>query len=83
MKLIELPNIGKTLEKELNNVGIKSVEELRKIGSVEATVRLNNYEKSCYNKLYALEGAIQNVRWHQLSKDHRTKLKIKYDQMTS
>lgn len=30
------------------------------------------------NKLYAIEGAIQDVRWHQLPKEYREKLKQMY-----
>lgn len=80
MRLTELPNIGKTLEKELNNIGIQSAEELREIGSIEAIVRLDRNGDACYNKLYALEGAIQNVRWHQLPKEYREQLKLRYNE---
>ncbi|MCT4544083.1 MAG: TfoX/Sxy family protein [Vallitalea sp.] len=81
MKLSELPNIGKTLEKELINVGIKSAEELIEIGSIDAIIRLNMHGDTCCNKLYALEGAIQNVRWHQLPKEVKVELKNKYDSL--
>lgn len=81
MKLAGVPNIGKTLEMELNSIGIQSVEELREVGSIEAIIRLNIHGcNTCYNKFYALEGAIQNIRWHQLSKEYRQQLKEKYDE---
>jgi DNA transformation protein len=81
MKLSELPNIGKTLEKELINVGINCAEELREIGSIDAIIRLKMHGDICCNKLYALEGAINNVRWHQLPKELRVELKNKYDKL--
>lgn len=64
MCLSKLPNIGKELEALLNTVGINSMEELKEIGSIEATLRLNDIGEACMNKLYAIEGAIQDVRWH-------------------
>lgn len=78
MCLSELPNIGKELEALLNIVGITSIEELKEVGSIEATTRLNDIGEACMNKLYAIEGAIQDVRWHQLPKEYREKLKQMY-----
>ena len=80
MELCKAPNIGKVLETQLNQIGINSVEELREIGSIEAVIRLNTIDKSCYNKLYALEGAIQGIRWHQLSKEFREQLKTRLNE---
>lgn len=31
-------------------------------------------EEACINMLYALEGAIQNIRWHKLEKDVEAEL---------
>lgn len=81
MRLSELPNIGKTLEKELNDIGIQTAEELKEIGSIDAIIRLSIHGDTCYNKLYALEGAIKDIRWHQLPKEYRQELKGKYDQL--
>lgn len=72
-------NIGKKLEKMLVNVGINSPDELIKIGSVEATKLLKVEGVACYNKLYALEGAILGVRWHGIPKKHKQILKEEYD----
>ncbi|GMQ60053.1 TfoX/Sxy family protein [Vallitalea sediminicola] len=79
MRLSQLPNIGKTLEKELNDIGIQTAEELKAMGSIDAIIRLSIHGDTCYNKLYALEGAIRDVRWHQLPKELRQELKCKYD----
>lgn len=74
MKLSDLPNIGKELEKKLNHVNISSVEDLDNIGSIEAALKLNEHDEVCSNMLFALEGAIQRVRWHQLDKDYRKQI---------
>lgn len=79
MKLSEMKNIGKNLEQMLMDAGIKDSEMLKEIGTLEAANRLKN--DMCYNKLYALEGAILDVRWHNLSKEHKSELKRAYDEM--
>jgi DNA transformation protein len=71
-----MPNIGKELEKKLLVVDISSPEELLKLGSREAFLRIRNIDDSaCYNMLCALEGAIQGIRWHGLSPEVKTELK--------
>ena len=78
--LKDLPNIGKLIEKELNDVGISSYEDLKKIGSVEALIKISKsiFDEGCLNKLYALEGAIQNIRWHSLDADRKLEIKKEY-----
>ena len=76
MKLSELPNIGKELEKKLNSVGIQTPDELIEIGSVQALRRISvTLDTGCLNMLYALEGAIVGIRWHYLPAEVKQKLK--------
>lgn len=76
MKLNELPNIGKTLEQKLIEAGITNPEQLKKTGAEDAFLRLAVEDRSaCYNMLCALEGAIQGIRWHQLSAERKNELK--------
>ncbi|WP_462316610.1 TfoX/Sxy family protein [Methanobrevibacter sp.] len=78
-ELSKLPNIGKVLEGQLNDVGISTVDELMDIGSKEAWLRIRQMDESaCINRLMALEGAIQNVRWHDLSDSDKRDLKDFY-----
>ena len=39
-ELSKLPNIGKTVEEQLVQIGINSVEELKKIGAKEAWLKI-------------------------------------------
>ncbi len=80
-KLTDAPNIGKTLAKKLNLIEITNYEQLRAIGSKQAIIKISTLENSgaCINMLYALEGAIQDIRWHKLSKETKQKLKAFYD----
>ncbi len=75
-RLSELPNIGKILEKKLLNVDINTTEDLKQIGSKEAFLRIMvNDMDGCFNMLCAIEGAIQGLRWHNLSEDVKADLK--------
>lgn len=74
--LSSMPNIGKEIEKKLIEVGIDSQEELLKLGSREAFLRIRNIDDSvCYNMLCALEGAVQGIRWHGLPPEVKQELK--------
>ena len=78
--LTELPNIGKTLAVKLNLIGIKTEQELKQLGSENAIIKIATIENSsaCINMLYALEGAIQGVRWHELDYNKKQELKDFY-----
>ena len=79
-ELSELPNIGKVLENQLNDVGINTVDELIDFGSKEAWLRIKEIDESaCLNRLMALEGAIQNIRWHNLSEEDKENLRNFYN----
>ena len=75
-RLSKMPNIGSTLEKKLIEAGINTPEELKKLGSKDAFIKIKFVDNTaCYNMLCALEGAIQGVRWHNLSDDTKKDLK--------
>ncbi|MEZ5198296.1 MAG: TfoX/Sxy family protein [Bacteroidales bacterium] len=74
--LSDLPNIGKTLEEKLVKAGITTPQELIDTGSEKALLLIRTIDESaCFNMLCALEGAIQGIRWHGLSKERKEELK--------
>lgn len=78
-KLSNLPNIGSVLEKQLQQVGIDTREKLQQTGSREVWLMIRAIDTSaCYNRLCALEGAIQEIRWHNLSDADKKSLKDFY-----
>lgn len=81
--LTQLPNIGKTLADKLNAVGINTLEELKEMGSENAIVKIATLENNgvCLNMLYALEGAIQGIRWHGLEQHKKQELKAFYNRL--
>jgi len=78
--LTDLPNIGKTLANKLNLIGIKNEQELKEMGSENAIIKIATLAESgaCINMLYALEGAIQGIRWHNLDSARKQELKEFY-----
>jgi len=83
--LNNLPNIGKTIQEKLNAIGVNSEKELKELGSKEAIIKISTIENggACINMLLALEGAIQGIRWHGLSKDTKQELKEFYSMINN
>lgn len=80
-ELSKLPNIGKVLEEQLNQVGITTVSELKEIGSKEAWLKIQKIDEStCIHRLMALEGAIQGVKKTMLTDEVKVDLKKFYQE---
>jgi peptidoglycan/LPS O-acetylase OafA/YrhL len=78
-ELSELPNIGPEVERQLNEVGIKTFAELKKDGSRNAWLKIRNIDASaCIHRLYALEGAIQGIKKKDLPEETKLELKAFY-----
>jgi len=78
-KLSEMPNIGQELEKRLIDIGISSPLHLQEKGSIAAFQLLHAADQHvCINMLFALEGAIRNIRWHKLEKNAKQELQFYY-----
>ena len=78
-ELAKLPNIGKTVEEQLLQVGISSADELKKIGSKAAWLKIQAIDESaCIHRLMALEGAIQGVKKTMLPDEVKADLKEFY-----
>lgn len=78
--LTRLPNIGQVLAEKLKAIGITSHGDLVSAGSLQVFLRIKERDVSaCYNMLYAIEGAIRGVRWHDLPKEERKRLREAFD----
>ena len=78
-ELSKLPNIGKVVEEQLNQVGIFTEEELKSVGAKQACLKIQQIDESaCIHRLMALEGAILGVKKTQLSDDKKAELKEFY-----
>jgi len=75
-KLESLPNIGHTLADLLREAGIISPDDLYKTGAIQAFLRIKAVDSdACLSKLCALEGAVEGIRWHNLSSEKKAELK--------
>lgn len=80
-KLSDLPNIGKEVERQLNEVGIMTKEDLENTGSTEAWLKIQAIDPSaCIHRLMALEGAIQGIKKTELSEKDKKYLKDFYQE---
>jgi DNA transformation protein len=80
--LIDAQNIGKVLEIKLNSLGIETVEDLKKLGTEETFTRLKKIDRNASRALlFAIEGAIQDVRWHVLDEERKNELRDFYEDL--
>ncbi|MBV4437656.1 TfoX/Sxy family protein [Clostridium tyrobutyricum] len=79
-ELSKLPNIGKEVERQLNEVGIFTYNELRDIGAEQAWLKIQEIDVSaCIHRLLALEGAIHGVKKTVLPQERKAELKDFYN----
>lgn len=70
-------NLGPQSSQWLQSVGVRSPEDLKKIGAVEAYKRVKTMypDRVSLNLLYALQGALLNKHWWLIAADMREHLK--------
>jgi DNA transformation protein len=70
------PNIGPTTARRLADVGIDSLDDVRRVGAVAAYVRLKRAypRETSLNALWALWGAIEDVPWQRVPPRVRVEL---------
>jgi DNA transformation protein len=94
--LSDLPSLGPKSQEMLARAGIKTVAQLRAMGSVAAYARVKKMEgrvegpgegqlkaKASLNLLWALESALSGEPWQQVARLHRTSLLLALDQYES
>lgn len=80
-ELEKLPNIGKELERQLNEAGIFTRADLEKCGSRNAWLKIQENDSSaCIHRLLALEGALQGMKKTLLQPELKADLKEFYTQ---
>ncbi len=82
-ELSKLPNISSVIESKLHAAGIYTQQDLKARGSKASFMRIRMIDgEACLSMLYALEGAIQGIRWHNLDKVTKTRLKEAFDSLS-
>ena len=65
--LSNLPNIGKELEKQLQEVNVQNIDDLKALGTEATWLKIQEIDSSaCIHRLYALEGAILGIKNRKL-----------------
>jgi DNA transformation protein len=77
--LTDLKNIGKTIARRLNEVGIFSEDDLKLVGAVGAHRLIKERHPNetlavCYY-LYSFEGALTDKHWNELGEKRKQQLK--------
>lgn len=81
--LLSMPNIGPVLAYKLAAIGIDSPDKLLNREAKQVFLELRAYDREvCLCTLYALEGAIRNVRWHTLTTEKKQELKVFFNQLS-
>ena len=75
-------NIGKEMKRKLFSIGVRSSEDLIRLGSKEVFSQLKEqYPNECLVHLYALQGAIDNVDYDKLPDEVKRDLKQFHDRI--
>ena len=70
----------KEIERQLNEVGIHTFEELRALGARQAWLKIQEADSSaCIHRLLVLEGALQGVKKTMLTEEKKKELKEFYN----
>ena len=74
---MRLKNIGPKSAEWLESVGIRTREDLSKLGAVEAyrRVKAAQPDRVSLNMLYALQGALLDIHWNHIAQEMRDELK--------
>lgn len=69
-------NIGKEMKTKLFSIGVRSQEDLIRLGSKEVFKQLKEqYSNVCLVHLYALQGAVDNIGYDKLPEEVKLDLK--------
>lgn len=78
----DLPNLGPKSQRMLECAGIRTAEDLRRLGAVMAFSRVKRQDgNASLNLLWALEGALTGLPWQQVAREHRTSLLLALDEL--
>lgn len=79
-ELSKLPNIGKIVEKQLNDAGIFTYDDLKSSGAEKAWLKIQENDRSaCIHRLLALEGAIRGINKKDILPERKAELKKFYE----
>lgn len=83
-ELLKLKNLGLASVNILHSVGIRSCDDLRRVGPVDAFISIRTRGINASRvMLYALQGALLDVHWNELDPDLKARLANEADRLLS
>ncbi|WP_226666128.1 TfoX/Sxy family protein [Microbulbifer aggregans] len=74
-ELLQLKNLGLASVNILHSIGIRTLDDLRRVGPVEAFINIRSRGINASRVLlYALQGALLDVHWNDLDPDLKARL---------
>jgi hypothetical protein len=84
MTAVKMRNIGPKSAAWLRQVGLRTLEDIAAIGTVEAFMRVKRAGfKPGLNLLYAIEGALLDCHWQEVPEERRQELILAADAATA
>ena len=84
MSAVKMRNIGPKSAAWLRQVGLRTLDDLAAVGTVEAFMRVKRAGfKPGLNLLYAIEGALLDCHWQEVPEDRRHELILAADAATA
>lgn len=84
MTAVKMRNIGPKGAAWLRQVGLRTLEDIAAIGTVEAFMRVKRAGfKPGLNLLYAIEGALLDCHWQEVPEERRQELILAADAATA
>jgi len=84
MTAVKMRNIGPKSAAWLRQVGLRTLEDLAAVGTVEAYMRVKRAGfKPGLNLLYAIEGALLDCHWQDVPEERRQELILAADAATA
>lgn len=81
-ELLKLKNLGLASVNILHSIGIRSYDDLHRIGPVEAFISIRNRGINASRvMLYALQGALMDVHWNDLDPSLKQQLTSEVDRL--
>lgn len=81
-ELLKLKNLGLASVNILHSIGIRTCDDLRRVGPVEAFTSIRSRGINASRVLlYALQGALLDVHWNELDPDLKQRLASEADRM--
>ena len=78
----DLPGLGSKSQAMLAGAGIKTVAQLKRLGSVRAYAKVKaTSTNASLNLLWAMEGALTGLPWQVVAKEHRLSLLLALEQL--